>query len=312
MPILLHVFIDIRCVVNRYYKIMETVIKGPGNVPDAGEEVAVVDDDKSSTEEHPYAHIDFSNPEHLFDFSAPYSSRTLTTSLPNTPTLHISGGRRLITQSPMILWDLLDSPEYKKEVEKKFPCEICGRKFARSSHKRRHMRIHSGEKPYSCHICKRPFARSDYVESHVLTHRRNKVHNCFVCGEAYFDLVRFSNHCQSHPNSEYLKAARLKDAIKSRKLTSAKKIQNAAEPPILASSIPQEPCSIQTLAEDGSEESVICVENRSVLFLPAVPPLHCTPLPQTAANNHLMTSFSAPAFPFTTHPTSYFPVLIQS
>jgi len=177
------------------------------------------------------------------------------------------------------------------------------------------MRIHSGEKPYSCHICKRPFARSDYVESHVLSHRRNKIHSCFVCGEAYYDLVRFSDHCQSHSDTEYLKAAKIKEAIKSRKLNSAKKVQNTVEPPILASNIQQgmqQPCLPQTLAEDDSGESVICVENHSIL---AVSQLHYTPLPlgpQTAANNHLMTSFSVPAYSFSTHPTSYFPIFIQS
>ena len=295
---------------------MEVVKKKPCIAPDAIEEVAVINDNEghSSTKEHPYAHIDFSNPEHIFDFSAPYSSRT-TASPPITPTIQMCGGRKLIAQPPMKFCDMLDSPEYKKEAEKKFPCNICGRRFSRSSHMRRHMRIHSGEKPYSCHICKRPFARSDYVESHVLSHRRNKIHSCFVCGEAYYDLVRFSDHCQSHSDTEYLKAAKIKEAIKSRKLNSAKKVQNTVEPPILASNIQQgiqQPCSPQTLAEDDSGESVICVENHSVL---AVSQLHYTPLPlgpQTAANNHLMTSFSVPAYSFSTHPTSYFPIFIQS
>ena len=310
------------CVINRSFKIMEAVVKEPCVVPHAVEEVEVNNDRESrhTVNDDPYSHIDFSNPENIFDFSAPYSSRT-TTSPPNTPTLQMREGRRLIAQPPMNMCDVLNSPEYKKEAEKKFPCDICGRRFARSSHMRRHQRIHSGEKPYSCHICKRPFARSDYVESHILSHRRNKVHSCFVCGEVYHDLARFSNHCQSHSDSEYLKAARIKEAIKSRKLNSAKKVQNAAEPQILASSIQQEihqPCFSQTLPDDDSEQSVICMENRSILVLPAVHPLHYSPLagftlgPQTVANNQLMASFSAPMFSFRTHPASSFPVYIHT
>ncbi|XP_065886565.1 early growth response protein 1-like isoform X2 [Dysidea avara] len=312
---------------------MEFVVKEPCIVPDGTEEIEVTKDCKSNNNANQdphshidfshidFSHIDFSNPENIFDFSAPYSSRT-TTSPPNTPTLQMRKARKLIAQPPMNMCDVLNSPEYKKEAEKKFPCDICGRRFARSSHMRRHQRIHSGEKPYNCHICKRPFARYDYVESHILSHRRNKVHSCFVCGEVYHDLVRFSNHCQSHSDSEYLKAARIKEAIKSRKLTSAKKVQNATEPQILASSVQQEihqPCFSQTLPEDDSEESIICMENRSILVLPAaVHPLHYSPLPcitlgpQAAVSNQLMASFSAPIFSFQTHPASSFPVYIHT
>ena len=241
---------------------MKVVVKKPCIIPDAIKEVAGVTNNggsHSTTKEHPYALIDFSNPVHIFDFSVPYSSRT-TASPPNSPTTQMCGGWKLIAQPSMRFCDMLDSPEYKREAEKKFPCDICGRRFSRPSHMCRHMRIHSGEKPYSCHICKRPFARSDYVESHVLGHWRNKVHSCFVCSEEYHDLVRFSNHCQSHSDIEYLKAAKIKEAIKSRKLTFAKKVQNAAELPILASNIQQgirQPCLPQTLAEDDSEECII-------------------------------------------------------
>jgi len=223
----------------------------------------------------------------------------------------------------MSFCDMLDSPEYKKEAKKKFPCDICGRRFSRPSHMRRHMRIHSGEKPYSCHICKRPFARSDYVESHVLSHRRNKEHSCFVCSEVYHDLVRFSSHCQSHSDIDYLKAAKIKEAIKSRKLKSAKKVKNAVEPPILASSIQQEiqqPCLPQTLAEDDSGEPVICMENpyNNTLFVQLVHPLHYSPLPgfvqrpQTTGNYELTASLGTLGSAFPTHPASSFPIYIQS
>lgn len=82
------------------------------------------------------------------------------------------------------------------EPERPFPCEVCGRKFIRSTHLRRHMRIHTGEKPFACHICGRRYARGDYLRAHIHAHRRDRVHKCKHCGEVFHDLTRFADHCR--------------------------------------------------------------------------------------------------------------------
>lgn len=82
------------------------------------------------------------------------------------------------------------------EVERPFVCEVCDRKFIRSTHLRRHMRIHTGEKPFACHICGRKYARGDYLRAHIQGHRRDRVHKCKHCNEIFHDLTRFANHCR--------------------------------------------------------------------------------------------------------------------
>lgn len=82
------------------------------------------------------------------------------------------------------------------EPERPFPCEVCGRKFIRATHLRRHMRIHTGEKPFACHICGRRYARGDYLRAHIHAHRRDKIHKCKHCGEVFQDLTRFADHCR--------------------------------------------------------------------------------------------------------------------
>ena len=82
------------------------------------------------------------------------------------------------------------------DVERPFVCEVCGRKFIRSTHLRRHIRIHTGEKPFACHICGRRYARGDYLRAHIHAHRRDRVHKCKHCSEIFHDLTRFADHCR--------------------------------------------------------------------------------------------------------------------
>lgn len=82
------------------------------------------------------------------------------------------------------------------EPDRPYPCEVCGRKFIRATHLRRHMRIHTGEKPFACHICGRRYARGDYLRAHIHAHRRDKIHKCKHCGEVFHDLTRFADHCR--------------------------------------------------------------------------------------------------------------------
>ena len=82
------------------------------------------------------------------------------------------------------------------EVDRPFVCQVCDRKFIRSTHLRRHTRIHTGEKPFACHICGRRYARGDYLRAHIQGHRRDRVHKCKHCNEVFHDLTRFANHCR--------------------------------------------------------------------------------------------------------------------
>ena len=96
-----------------------------------------------------------------------------------------------------------DNNKPPENIERPYVCEVCDRKFIRSTHLRRHMRIHTGEKPFACHICGRRYARGDYLRAHINGHRRDRVHKCKHCNEIFHDLTRFADHCrQVHKDME--------------------------------------------------------------------------------------------------------------
>ena len=47
------------------------------------------------------------------------------------------------------------------ELDKPFPCDVCGKAFRKNHDLMRHSRTHTGEKPYACEICKKTFARKN-------------------------------------------------------------------------------------------------------------------------------------------------------
>ncbi|KAI1623922.1 hypothetical protein EDD37DRAFT_666616 [Exophiala viscosa] len=49
-------------------------------------------------------------------------------------------------------------------------CGVCGRKFSKNEHLRRHDRSHTKEKPYECPVCHKSFARSDVLVRHLRSH----------------------------------------------------------------------------------------------------------------------------------------------
>ena len=167
--------------------------------------------------------IDFDNIEDILDFSFHHGFQTDSsddeTDKRCYPMLH-----KIIAQKPVKLLDLKpiidnyvnnvnedenseDDEDSKTETiksKRRFQCIYCGNTFIRSTHLRRHMRLHTGAKPYACGICRKRFSRSDYKLAHEQTHRTNKVHKCCVCGKVFYDLVGFTYHCQSHDDLEYI------------------------------------------------------------------------------------------------------------
>lgn len=110
--------------------------------------------------------------------------------------LHLEA-TRVVAQIVISDTTMENSDKLAEEVERPFVCDVCGRKFIRATHLRRHMRIHTGEKPFACHICGRRYARGDYLRAHIQAHRRDKVHKCKHCSEIFHDLMRFADHCRT-------------------------------------------------------------------------------------------------------------------
>ncbi|EDO19162.1 hypothetical protein Kpol_1050p19 [Vanderwaltozyma polyspora DSM 70294] len=60
----------------------------------------------------------------------------------------------------------------KDNFERPYLCEVCNRGFYRLEHKKRHLKIHTGEKPYKCLYlnCSKKFSRSDELNRHSKVH----------------------------------------------------------------------------------------------------------------------------------------------
>jgi len=64
-------------------------------------------------------------------------------------------------------------------VVKKYDCTICGKKFRRSEHLKRHNRsLHSEDKPYECFGCGKHFSRGDNMRQHARIHEKEKWAKC--------------------------------------------------------------------------------------------------------------------------------------
>lgn len=73
--------------------------------------------------------------------------------------------------------------EHQGENEKKrFNCEICGKAFAKVSHKNRHKKsAHLIDKDYKCSMCNKTFSRKEQFNHHINSHTGLKPHTCNVC-----------------------------------------------------------------------------------------------------------------------------------
>ena len=164
-------------------------------------------DPKSITNDNLHLLAAVASPESTRSFQFQQVSQSYNESPTSVPTPELVPDNTNEVQISVASVDGENEVECHTEPERPFPCNVCGRKFIRATHLRRHMRIHTGEKPFFCHICGRRYARGDYLRAHIHAHRREKFHKCRVCGEVYHDLSRFSNHCLSHNESEFLEAS---------------------------------------------------------------------------------------------------------
>ena len=59
------------------------------------------------------------------------------------------------------------------DIPRPFSCDVCGTKFARQEHLKRHQQsLHSGARPFQCETCGKRFARRDNLKQHLGAHER--------------------------------------------------------------------------------------------------------------------------------------------
>ena len=91
-----------------------------------------------------------------------------------------------------------DIPDSLPKGEKLHPCEICGKRFARSGYLVKHKRIHTGEQPYKCEECDKRFSDSSALIKHRRTHTGEKPYKCEECDKRFSQYSTLVTHRRTH------------------------------------------------------------------------------------------------------------------
>ena len=77
-------------------------------------------------------------------------------------------------------------------------CGLCGKSFAKKSHLKDHVLIHTGDKPNECETCGKSYTEKGSLTKHKFIHTGEKPHRCDACGKAFIHKHHLITHMLIH------------------------------------------------------------------------------------------------------------------
>ena len=81
---------------------------------------------------------------------------------------------------------------------KPYACDLCPKRFNRSSHLKRHIRTHFNDRPYVCDICQKSFNQSSNLKKHKVTHTTERPFVCELCQKSFKESSNLKKHMIIH------------------------------------------------------------------------------------------------------------------
>lgn len=78
-----------------------------------------------------------------------------------------------------------------------FECIMCHKLFARKTHLKRHMTIHTDERAFECIHCNKKFRRRDHLQNHLNTHAQLRTKKCDFCEYTSIRADNLRNHIRA-------------------------------------------------------------------------------------------------------------------
>ncbi|KAB0798528.1 hypothetical protein PPYR_09521 [Photinus pyralis] len=119
----------------------------------------------------------------------------------NLPFISEDGGQEQFGEDLEFKWQFVKNEENLSSQNHKstsLQCNICNKKFTKTSHYTRHLKIHAKVKAYSCQLCNKGFARSEQLVNHMNAHSGVKPHVCSICNKGFNQVSNLKDHMRTH------------------------------------------------------------------------------------------------------------------